>query len=123
MLISTAYAQSAGGSGGTEAFFYQLIPIILMIGIFYLLLIRPQQQRVKAHQQLVAAVRRGDTVVTSGGIIGKVVKVLDGDEILLEIAEDVRIRVVKSTLADVRSKTEPAAPEAKAKADASDDKK
>jgi len=124
MLISPAFAQPATGTGGgvgigdVIAQFGIFIPII---AIFYFVVIRPQQQRQKAHQQLVANVRRGDTVVTSGGIVGKIVKVLENDEVLVEIAEDVRIRVIKSTLADVRSKTEPS--EAKSKADADDDKK
>src|SRR5262249_5911724 len=108
MLISPAFAQSAPGAGGAGGIFVQLIPVILSLVIMYFLMFRPQQQRMKAHQQMVANVKRGDVVVTSGGIIGKVVKVVDNDEIMLEVAEDVRIRVVRSTLADVRSKTEPA---------------
>ena len=124
MFISQAFAQAATGSGGAFGFgeiiaqFGFLIPMGL---IFYFLLIRPQQQRMKAHQALIANVRRGDIVVTSGGIVGKIVKVLETDEVMVEIAENVRIRVVKSTIADVRSKTEPS--EAKSKADADDDKK
>ena len=123
MLISTAFAQAAPGSGGSLGFgeiiaqFGFLIPVFL---IFYFVLIRPQQQRMKAHQQLVSNLKRGDVVITSGGIVGKIVKVLEGDEVMVEIAEDVRIRVIKSTIADIRSKTEPS--EAKAKAD-DDDKK
>src|SRR5215469_1034419 len=81
-----------------------LVPLILLFGIFYFLLIRPQQQRVKQHQQLVDSVRRGDTVVTAGGLIGKVAKVKDDGEILVEIADNVQVRVIKSTLTEVRSK-------------------
>lgn len=122
MLISTAYAQGAPGATATSDIFIQFMPFVLIIVIMYFLVIRPQQQRLKAHQKLIANVRRGDTVVTSGGIIGKVVKVLEGDEILLEIAEDVRIKVVKSMLADVRSKTDVVGPESKGKP-SDDDKK
>ncbi len=122
MLISTAYAQGAPGATATSDIFIQFMPFVLIIVIMYFLVIRPQQQRLKAHQQLIANVRRGDTVVTSGGIIGKVVKVLEGDEVLLEIAEDVRIKVVKSMLADVRSKTDVVGPDSKGKP-SDDDKK
>jgi preprotein translocase subunit YajC len=118
MLISDAYAQAAAGSPGAGDFFIQLVPFILIIAIMYFLVLRPQQQRVKAHQQMVAALKRGDVVVTAGGIVGKVVKVLENDEVMVEIADEVRIRVVKATIADVRSKTEPS--EAKSKSD--DDK-
>jgi preprotein translocase subunit YajC len=104
MLISPAYAQAAGG--GSD-FFIQLMPILLMFVIFYLLLLRPQQQRMKAHREMVANIRRGDTVVTSGGIIGKVTKVKDDGEIEVEIADNTRVRVIKSTVAEVRVKGEP----------------
>lgn len=120
MFISPAFAQSAPSAGGGGDIFIQLVPFILIIVIMYFLVFRPQQQRMKAHQQLVSNVKRGDVVVTSGGIIGKIVKVLEGDEVLVEIAEDVRIRVVKSTIADVRSKSEPS--EAKSKSDENDKK-
>ena len=83
-----------------------LVPFILMLVIFYFLLIRPQQQRMKKHQQMVDNVRRGDTVVTAGGFVGKVTKVKDDGEILVEIADDVEVRVVKSTLTDVRAAKE-----------------
>lgn len=87
-----------------EQFFVQIMPIILLFGIFYFLLIRPQQQRMKKHQEMVNAVRRGDTVVTAGGLVGKVTKVKDDGEVMVEIADDVQVRVVKATLTDVRSK-------------------
>ena len=124
MWISPAFAQAAAtpsAGAGAADFFVQLVPLFLIIGIMYFLVLRPQQQRVKAHQALVAAVKRGDVVVTGGGIVGKVIKVLENDEVLVEIAENVRVRVVKSTIADVRSKTEPS--DSKSKADADDDKK
>ena len=121
MLISSAFAQATTAPGAsTSDFFIQMVPYFVFIPlIFYFLLIRPRQQQEKAHQAMVGAIKRGDVVVTGGGIIGKVVKVLDNDEFLIEIAEEVRIRVIKGTIVDVRSKTEPV--EAKPKSD--DDKK
>ncbi|MGF1649812.1 MAG: preprotein translocase subunit YajC [Hyphomicrobiaceae bacterium] len=105
MIISPAYAQGAPGGGGD--FLISLIPILLMFVIFYFLLFRPQQQRIKAHQQMVANVKRGDTVVTAGGLVGRVTRVKEDDpEIEIEIAENTRVRVVRSTLADVRAKGE-----------------
>ena len=87
-----------------DPFISTLVPLILLFGIFYFLLIRPQQQRMKTHQQMVEAVRRGDTVVTAGGLIGKVAKVKDDGELMVEIADNVQVRVLKSTLTEVRSK-------------------
>jgi preprotein translocase subunit YajC len=106
MFISEAFAQTAGAAGGTSIF-TALLPWIFIILIFYFLLIRPQQKRLKAHQAMVHAVKRGDTIVTSGGIVGKVTKVGD-TEVTVEVAENVRVQVVKSTLSDVRVKGEPA---------------
>lgn len=105
MFITPAYAQTGGGSSD---FLIQLMPILLMFVIFYMLLLRPQQQRVKAHREMVANIRRGDTVVTAGGIIGKVTRVKDDGEIEVEIADNTRVRLVKSTVAEVRVKGEPA---------------
>lgn len=112
MLISPAYAQAAGG--GSD-FLIQLMPILLMFVIFYLLLLRPQQQRAKQHKEMVANIRRGDTVVTSGGIIGKVTKVED-QELQVEIADGVRIKVLRSTISEARGKGEAAAANPKSKA-------
>ena len=89
--------------------FAQFIPLILIFAIMYFLLIRPQQKKVKEHQAMVAAIRRGDIVVTQGGLIGKVTKVKEDNEVEVEVADGVRVRVVQATIADVRSKTEPAA--------------
>ena len=89
--------------------FAQFIPLILIFAIMYLLLIRPQQKKLKEHQAMVAALRRGDQIVTQGGLIGKVSKVKDDNEIEVELADNVRVRVDKSTVAQVISKTEPAA--------------
>ncbi len=88
--------------------FAQFVPLILIFLIMYFLLIRPQQKKVKEHQAMVAALRRGDQVVTQGGVIGKVVKVKDDGELELEIAEGVKVRVIQNTIATVVSKTEPA---------------
>ncbi len=85
----------------------QIMPLVLVGIIFYFLLIRPQQKRAKDHQGLLKNIRRGDTVVTNGGFIGKVTKVIDEAEIEVEIAENVRVRVVRGMVADVRSKGEP----------------
>ncbi|AXI47257.1 preprotein translocase subunit YajC [Sulfitobacter sp. SK012] len=86
----------------------QFVPLILIFGIMYFLLIRPQQKKLKSHQAMVKALRRGDQVVTQGGVIGKVVKVKDDGELEVEIADGVKIRVIQSTIATVMSKTEPA---------------
>ncbi|MYM54210.1 preprotein translocase subunit YajC [Thalassovita mangrovi] len=87
----------------------QFVPLILIFVIMYFLLIRPQQKKMKDHQAMVGALRRGDQVVTQGGLIGKVSKVKDDNEVEVELAEGVKVRVVKSTIAQVVSKTEPAA--------------
>ena len=86
----------------------QFVPLILIFAIMYFLLIRPQQKKLKDHQKMVEALRRGDQVVTQGGLIGKVVKVKDDNELEVELAEGVKVRVVQSTIAQVLSKTEPA---------------
>ncbi len=105
MFISPAYAQT-GGAG--DAFTGLLVPMLLMVVIFYFLVIRPQQQRAKQHREMIDKVRRGDTVITAGGFIGRVVKATDGaDEIEVELSETMKVRVLKSTLMDVRSKNEP----------------
>ena len=108
MLVSPAYAQAAGGAGGGDLF-ASFIPIILIFVIFYFFLIRPQQKKSKDHQKMVEALRRGDQVLTQGGIYGKVTKVKEGEEdIEVEVAKDVRIRVLRSAVGQVISKTEPA---------------
>jgi preprotein translocase subunit YajC len=97
-----AYAQAGG-----DNLLISLLPFILIFVIMYFLILRPQQKRAKAHQEMVRNVRRGDTVITSGGMIGKVTKVIDDEQIEVEVAEDVRIRQVRSMVADVRAKGEP----------------
>lgn len=105
MLVTPAYAQAAGGGGGD--FLVSLLPFVLIFVVMYFLILRPQQRRVKQHQEMVQALRRGDTVVTTGGLVGKIAKVVDEKEIQLEVAEGVRVRVVRSMIAEVRAKGEP----------------
>ena len=88
--------------------FQDFIPLILIFAIMYFLLIRPQQKKVKQHQNMVSSLRRGDQVVTQGGLMGKVTKVKEENEIEVEVAEGVNVRVVQNTIAQVLSKTEPA---------------
>ena len=88
--------------------FGQLVPLILIFGIMYFLLIRPQQRKAKEHQAMVKALRRGDQVITQGGLIGKVSKVKEENELEVELAENVKVRVVQSTIVQVLNKTEPA---------------
>ena len=107
MLVTPAYAQAAGGAASA---FTSFVPLILIFAIMYFLLIRPQQKKVKQHQAMVAALRRGDRVVTQGGLVGKVTRVKDDDaEIEVELAPNVKVQVIRSTVAQVVSKTEPAA--------------
>ena len=105
MLVSPAFAQAGGGAGGGFDI-VALLPLVLIFVVFYFLLIRPQQKKVKQHQSMVQSLRRGDKVVTGGGIIGTVAKVISDSELAVEIAEGVRIRVVRSTIAEVLTKPE-----------------
>ena len=106
LVAAPAFAQAQGGGAASIA--TQLVPLLLIFGIMYFLLIRPQQKKLKDHQRMVEALRRGDVVATQGGIIGKVTKVKDGGELEVEIADNVRVRVLAGTIAQVMSKTEPA---------------
>jgi preprotein translocase subunit YajC len=106
MLITPAFAQGVGGAGAPDLLM-SVLPFVLIFVIMYFLIIRPQRQRMKQHQELVSNLRRGDTVVTSGGLIGKIAKVVDEGEVQVEISEGVKIRVVRSMITEVRSKTEP----------------
>jgi preprotein translocase subunit YajC len=103
MFATPAYAATGSGAaaGGTGTFLMQIFPLLLIFVIFYFLLIRPQQRRVRQHQEMVGGVKPRDTAVTNGGLIGKVTKV-DDNEIELEVAQGVRVRVVKSMLSDIR---------------------
>src|SRR6478609_8494852 len=112
MFISPAYAQGSLFGGGSTDMLTSLLPFVLIFIIMYFLILRPQQKRVKQHAEMVKNVRRGDTVVTNGGLVGKVTKVIDDDQIEIEIADEVRIRQMRSMLADVRAKGEPVKEEA-----------
>src|SRR5215475_2988993 len=117
MFITPAFAQGSlfgGGAGGDGGMLMSLLPFVLIFVIMYFLILRPQQKRVKQHQEMVKNVRRGDTVITNGGLIGKVTKVIDDDQIEIEIASDVRIRQMRQMVADVRAKGEPVREEAAA---------
>lgn len=119
MLISTAYAQTAGAGGGD--FLIQLAPLVLIFVVFYFLLIRPQQKRMKEHKEMLANVRRGDRIVGNGGLIGTVTKVSDDDDTLtVEIADGVRVQMARGMLAEVRGKGEPVSKPAKKKASKGD---
>ena len=106
MFVTEAYAQAPGG-GGAE-FIVSLAPFILIFVIMYLLIIRPQRQRMKAHQAMVAALKRNDTVVTAGGLVGKITKVIDDGEVEVRFGENEPVRVIRNTITEVRSKSEPA---------------
>jgi preprotein translocase subunit YajC len=113
MFITPAFAQGSplsnlfGGAGGDGGMIMSLLPFVLIFVIMYFLILRPQQKRVKSHAEMVKNVRRGDTVITNGGLVGKVTKVVDDDQIEIEIADDVRIRQMRAMISDVRAKGEP----------------
>lgn len=104
MFISPAYAQGVGGFGGMES----LLPLVLIFVVFYFLLIRPQQKKAKAHREMLGALRRGDRIVTGGGLIGQIIRVVSENELIVEIAKDIKVRVMRSMVSDVIAKTEPA---------------
>ena len=104
MFISQAWAQSAGGGDG--GFLVQLFPLVLIFVVFYFLLIRPQQAKMKAQKEMLAGVKRGDRVVTGGGIIGLVTKVIGENELQVELAEGVRVRIIKQTITDILTRGE-----------------
>lgn len=105
MLITPAFAQTGNAGGGLD--FAAFVPLLLIFVVFYFLLIRPQQKKAKEHREMVANLRRGDKVVTAGGIIGTVAKVPEGDEIVVEIASGTQVRIVRSTIQQVVSRPEP----------------
>ncbi len=108
MLITPAYAQFGfGGPNGNSSMVVQFMPLILIIVIMYFLILRPQQRKVKQHQEMIKALRRGDTVVTNGGLVAKVTKVVDDDQIEVEISDGVRVRQMRSMVTEVRAKGEP----------------
>jgi preprotein translocase subunit YajC len=108
LIISTVYAQfGLGGPGGANNMLVNFTPFILIIVIMYFLILRPQQKRMKQHQDMVKSLRRGDIVVTNGGLVGKVTKVTDDEQIEVEISDGVRVRQMRSMVSEVRSKGEP----------------
>ncbi|MDH3663284.1 MAG: preprotein translocase subunit YajC [Alphaproteobacteria bacterium] len=109
MFINEAFAQTGGAGGGD--FLVSMLPLILIFVVFYFLLIRPQQQKMKTHRAMIAAVKRGDKVLTSGGIFGTVTKVEEAEDVVMvEIAKDVRVRVARSTISDLVNKPGQAKP-------------
>lgn len=106
MFVSYAHAQAAGAPGAQDLL-TSMVPLILIFVIFYFLLIRPQQKRAKEHKAMLDGLRRGDQVITAGGIIAKVNRVRDDGEVEVDIAEGVKVRVVRSTIASVLAKTDP----------------
>ncbi len=107
MLITPAFAQGTSFFG-SQGVTLQMLPLVLIFVVFYFLLIRPQQRKAKEHKAMLESLRRGDRVVTGGGIIGTVSRVTSAEEIQIDIAENVRVRVMRSTIANVLSKPEPA---------------
>ena len=109
MFVTPAFAQAAGATPGvgTADLLMQFAPILLLVVIFWLLIFRPQQKRMKAHQAMLQAIIRGDTVVTSGGLVGKVTKAVDGEDLEVEIAQGTRVKIARSGVTDVRSKSTP----------------
>jgi preprotein translocase subunit YajC len=111
MLISAAYAQGTGISGifDNQSALIQFLPLVLIFVVFYFLLIRPQQRKAKDHKAMLDALRRGDRVVTGGGIVGTVARVENPEEVTVDIADGVRVRVLRSTISSVLAKPDPAA--------------
>ena len=110
MFVSPAYAQALGG-GGAAGIVEMLLPFVLIFVIMYFLILRPQRQQAKRREDMLKAIRRGDTVVTNGGILGKVTKVVDDSEVELQIADGVKVRAMRALIAEVRAKGEPVAGE------------
>src|ERR687891_88528 len=102
MFIAPAYAQAGGAPPGFDLI--SLLPLVLIFVVFYFLLIRPQQMKMKAHREMIGALKRGDKVLTAGGILGSIVKIEEDDTLLVEIAKDVRVRVARGTISDLLSK-------------------
>ncbi|GAA3853310.1 preprotein translocase subunit YajC [[Pseudomonas] carboxydohydrogena] len=107
MFITPAFAQAAGAAGDTNSMLMSLLPFAMIFVIMYFLILRPQQRKAKEHANLVKNIRRGDTVVTNGGLVGKVTKVVDDEQIEMEVSDGVRIRQMRQMIAAVRSKGEP----------------
>lgn len=104
MLVSAAYAQEASGGGDM---FVSLMPLVLIFVVFYFLMIRPQQKKAKAHKEMLTNLRRGDRIVTGGGIVGRVSRVEGEQELVVEIATDVKVRVMRATVSDLLNRSDP----------------
>ncbi|MBR0872604.1 preprotein translocase subunit YajC [Bradyrhizobium tropiciagri] len=113
MLITPAFAQAAGAGGDANSMLMSLLPFALIFVIMYFLILRPQQKKVRDHADLVKNIRRGDTIVTSGGLVGKVTKVVDDDQVEFEISDGIRVRQMRQMISGVRAKGEPAKGDAK----------
>lgn len=111
MFVSPAFAQTAGAAGGNESimYLYNILPFVAVFAIMYFLIIRPQRTQMKKREEMLRGVRRGDTVITGGGIIAKVTKVMDNGEVEVQISEQVKVRVLQSMISEVRVKGEPVA--------------
>jgi len=108
MLISSAFAQTAGAAAGQPGLFQSIMPLVLIFGVFYFLLIRPQQKKMKMHKEMLGSLRRGDRIVTGGGILGTVTKVIGDGELVVQIAEGVKVRVDRGLVSSVIAKPEAA---------------
>lgn len=106
MFITPAYAQSTGIPGMGDLF-GMILPLAMIMVVFWFLLIRPQQRKAKEHQELLKKISRGDTVITSGGLIGKVVKIVDDNELQVEVGDNVKVRILRAAVTDVRARGEP----------------
>lgn len=109
MFVSEAFAQVAGPAGGGSDLLISILPFVAVFAIMYFLIIRPQRTQMKNRVEMLKNIRRGDTVVTGGGILGKVTKVLDNGELEVQISEQVKVRVLQGTVSEVRVKGEPTA--------------
>ena len=109
MFVTPAYAQAAGGSAGGADVIMSVLPFLLIFVVMYFLIIRPQRGQMKKREEMLKAIRRNDTIVTSGGIVGKVTKLVDDHELEVEIAQNVKVRVIRAMIAEVRVKGEPVA--------------
>ena len=118
MFITPAYAQAAGAPGGGDLLSL-FLPMLLILGVFWFFIIRPQQKKIREHQEMLKNIRRGDTIVTSGGLVGRVVKV-NGDDLTVELAEGMRVKVRRPYVAEVVVKGQPVAAGDAGKADSKD---
>ncbi len=112
MFVTPAFAQAAGTPGMGD-FVGMILPLVMIMVVFWFLLIRPQQRKLKEHQELLKKINRGDTIITSGGLIGRVTKVVDDHELQVEVGENVKVRILRSGVSDVRAKGEPVKDEPK----------